>query len=414
MFYLNKYIIPVLILFTLLMSIYYITGNPGVKLRPVSIPTVNHLLHQGPLRLLNISSFRYVLLNEEPCQENSVIFIITSYFGNTDVRKSIREAFNVEKDTQLNIRTVFLLGVAPNDKYTTQNAVEQENLKFKDIIQGGFVEAYRNLTYKHIMGLKWASTYCSEAKYVIKMDDDTVVNLQRLEDILNSLKLVNTPKFIAGYKLTKMKPIRDSSNKWFVTLDEYPGNSYPTFLSGWFYITTPTIAKEIATLANYKRYFWIDDLFVTGILAHDLKVLLVDLSRYFVANSEFMQCCLQDFDKGIDCDKYVGPNGGDKGMIAKLNLKARECYVGGSCLKGRRPLNETCVAWKKVNLDRGDPVIKKIKLCLCVLLYCFVASIETKILFSFSVQFIKILHPHFVNAFPIHSRFWIGPMLILD
>ncbi len=45
---------------------------------------------------------------------------------------------------------------------------------------------YRNLTYKHIMGLKWVSTYCSNAHTVVKVDDDTFVNIFQLTTFLRT------------------------------------------------------------------------------------------------------------------------------------------------------------------------------------------------------------------------------------
>ncbi len=45
---------------------------------------------------------------------------------------------------------------------------------------------YRNLTYKHIMGLKWVSTHCSNAHTVVKVDDDTFVNIFQLTTFLKN------------------------------------------------------------------------------------------------------------------------------------------------------------------------------------------------------------------------------------
>ena len=50
---------------------------------------------------------------------------------------------------------------------------------------------YRNLTYKHTMGLQWAATYCPQSRYVIKMDSDIVVDLYQLMDyMLKQVKVV--------------------------------------------------------------------------------------------------------------------------------------------------------------------------------------------------------------------------------
>ena len=45
-----------------------------------------------------------------------------------------------------------------------QSRVEDEAAQFGDIVQGNFDESYRHLAYKHIMGLKWAATYCNSPR----------------------------------------------------------------------------------------------------------------------------------------------------------------------------------------------------------------------------------------------------------
>ena len=47
--------------------------------------------------------------------------------------------------------------------------IQEEHRLFGDIVQGSFIESYRNLTLKAVMALKWVTTYCTNAKYVIKV-----------------------------------------------------------------------------------------------------------------------------------------------------------------------------------------------------------------------------------------------------
>ena len=49
--------------------------------------------------------------------------------------------------------------------------------KYKDLVQGNFVDSYKNLTLKAVLGLRWMSQYCSEAPFAIKTDDDTFLNI---------------------------------------------------------------------------------------------------------------------------------------------------------------------------------------------------------------------------------------------
>ncbi|XP_047740241.1 beta-1,3-galactosyltransferase 5-like [Hyalella azteca] len=168
----------------------------------------------------------------------------------------------------------FLLG-DPNvsqEQYlrVNQSKIDAENNKFNDIVQGNFQDHYRNLTYKHIMGLTWATHFCSRAVFVIKMDDDITVNFFHVRQLLQT-RYTNIKNVLLGLVVIKAKPFR-LNNKWQVTQEEYVGDEYPTYLSGWFYIAPMETARKLVGNAHRFRYFWIDDVFVTGIIAQDLQI----------------------------------------------------------------------------------------------------------------------------------------------
>ncbi|KOB76150.1 Beta 1,3-galactosyltransferase [Operophtera brumata] len=177
-------------------------------------------------------------------------------------------------------------------RYITQRSVEDESSAFGDILQGTFTENYRNLTYKHLMGLRWASTRCSHASFILKVDDDTVFNLERTYTLLLGENLENT---MMGYMLNNTKPRRSKQNKWHVTFDEYARSEYPPYLSGWYYTTTPEVARKICDEAVYHMKFWIDDILVSGILTEALNIKLKQLpENFWLEYYELLECCIND------------------------------------------------------------------------------------------------------------------------
>lgn len=303
------------------------------------------------------------LLQSNVCDDNSnilAVILVTSYFGNVEARSAMRRAFSAEDLNNLGIKRVFLLGEAPKDIYTKQNAIENESRRFNDILQGNFMEAYRNLTYKHMMGIKWVNRYCTSAKYVIKMDDDIVVNLKKIVHMLKIIKLPKKP--IAGYILNNMTPIREPANKWYVTMDEYNKSNYPQFVSGWFYITTPQVCMDLEKESKNVPYFWIDDVYITGILPKYVKIRLYDLKKIFTVHPEFLQCCMNDQKKyNFDCDILIGPNGGDNNLYYTFNNQMKECDIK-KCLNRTKSLDDTCVAERKFNLGKGNAKIDTYRL----------------------------------------------------
>lgn len=362
----SKRLLIVLICVVILILVYltYLNHQDYIEIFDLSYEFKNNRPNISSQKLLDIP-FRYLINNEFLCtDENSeilAVFIVTSYFGNVETRSSMRQAFPLEDLKKHKLRRIFLLGTAPTDIYINQDVIEKENEKFRDIIQGNFIEAYRNLTYKHVMGLKWITTFCSNSKYIIKMDDDIVVNMYMIESILMSLNNIRHQKFIAGYVLTNMVPIREPTNKWYVTKEEYPFSRYPPFVSGWFYITNVRTVKNLVALVNYEPYFWIDDLYITGILAAKLKITLYNISKHFTPNSEFLQCCLQDFNKDLYCDINIGPNGGDNNMFYHFNKQAKKCFHG-KCKRRLKSIDESCVAEQKMNLGKGLGFVNSLKL----------------------------------------------------
>ena len=111
--------------------------------------------------------FRYVINNEclsvgEPPW--SLIIVVTSKTSHVELRKAQREAFPQYLLRRANIKRVFLLA---RDDQVDQESVEEENMRHRDIVQANFSESYRNLAYKHIMGLQWAVNYCKNSRYLI-------------------------------------------------------------------------------------------------------------------------------------------------------------------------------------------------------------------------------------------------------
>lgn len=325
-------------------------------------PAENVFLLSTNDTLFNIAKFEYTI-NSKTCDANiNTVIIVTSYFGNVETRSAMRRAFSNKKLREFGIKRVFLLGLAPDDKYTTQNAIIDENRRFGDLVQGNFLESYRNLTYKHVMGHKWVGENCGSVQFVLKMDDDIVVDLYKIRKVLSGLQWKKTKSVMAGYILRNMKPIREPHNKWFIKTEEYASVIYPVFLSGWFYITTPFVSQNVYHLSQKTSYFWVDDIYVTGILADKLKIKHVDLNGLFTVHPEFLRCCMNDLLKhGYECEFLIGPNGGDNNLYYEFNKIMKRCFYG-VCKKRGKFLNETCVAERKFNIGRGDPQVNAYRL----------------------------------------------------
>ena len=72
-------------------------------------------------------------------------------------------------------KLAFFLGRPEDGK--KQEKLQEENKKSGDIVQGDFLDTYRNLSYKAIMANLWVSEFCDQAEFVVKTDDDIFIDL---------------------------------------------------------------------------------------------------------------------------------------------------------------------------------------------------------------------------------------------
>jgi len=123
-----------------------------------------------------------------------VLALVTSSPVNFDARRAIRQTWGSKADlTRRGIRLVFVLGWSGNEK--TENLVAKEAAEYGDIIEEDFLDSYHNLTLKSVAMLKWVNLTCSNEKgttgsfahYILKVDDDIFINVDRLLTVIHDL-----------------------------------------------------------------------------------------------------------------------------------------------------------------------------------------------------------------------------------
>ena len=82
--------------------------------------------------------------------------------------------------------------------------------KYSDLIQFGFIDHYYNLTLKSISMLRWAKNNCPTIAYIVKSDDDVMINVENLMNKLNEFKSGITGLLMP---ITSRLPIRQSDGE---------------------------------------------------------------------------------------------------------------------------------------------------------------------------------------------------------
>ncbi|CAG5120300.1 unnamed protein product [Candidula unifasciata] len=264
-------------------SPYMISKNMTVTEQPTT--SYDKLLQQIRLgmvkRELNVVSLtnetiypanrigNYIFSNPNLCEDvPSIDFIIIVQTATThfERRQRIRATFaNTSLFYPAQIRTAFLLGKA-NDSAITEK-LWQEHRTYNDTVMGDFIDDYYNLTLKGVMGLRWVKDHCPNAAFVLRIDDDVVINMFTLVYLF--LPQMKTKKRTIVCEVHANNTLSVARNgRWKVDSHIFPNRTtYPyPYCAGYTVLLTPDLIDELYQAAKVTPFFWIDDNYLFGLL----------------------------------------------------------------------------------------------------------------------------------------------------
>ena len=261
------------------------------------IEGLNQTVDHSRIDVVNPHPFKYLINSKSVCREK--LFVLAYIHTAPDHYKRrmvIRQTWgNPKYYTDLKMRVVFVMGKTDN-KQDIQDALEFEAEQYHDIVQEDFLDSYRNLTYKGIAALKWISTYCPDAKFILKADDDIFVNTFTLFRHLQSMDTtgIDNKGLLMCLVWSHMKVMREG--KWKVDKEDFKEDYYPTYCSGSAYTMSTDVAIAMHNISYHVPFFWVDDFYITGMLP---------LKLGNVKHKQFMSTYILDGRKLED--KFTGP-----------------------------------------------------------------------------------------------------------
>ena len=225
----------------------------------------------------------------------TLIVIVPSTPSDIDDRSSCRRTWGRHANNQTSV--LFLLGREKNLNKGINAKISREKEFYGDIIYvDNLIEHYDNLTLKTLYAIKFflqADLFQPKPpKYMMKIDDDSFVNLPLLykeltenEEYSNVKSLVmgrcwcHQPRRVGVYfgnfshlskkhkqKIYKSRTSNNGKfvNKWIVPRYMYNGFKYPNYLSGSGYVLSRQSADCIFERAKNVPYFHLEDIFITG------------------------------------------------------------------------------------------------------------------------------------------------------
>ncbi|KAL3856610.1 hypothetical protein ACJMK2_011348 [Sinanodonta woodiana] len=243
----------------------------------------------------------YLLSNQKLCKSVSNISVLTIVHTAADhfeKREVIRRTWtnNSYFHHLGSVRILFLLGTVLHNN-ATQNKIVDEFKTYGDLVQGDFIDSYRNLTHKGVMGYRWISENCMHAKMIVKTDDDVVVDTYKLlKQYLPNLS-GRTRYILCNHIAPGTMPIiREHKSKWYVDSDLFRGyNFYPRYCSGFGLIISTDIIPFLYRAAYLTPFFWVDDVYLYGMLPSKVNdVAYISLAGNFSLNFMAGLACFEN------------------------------------------------------------------------------------------------------------------------
>lgn len=214
---------------------------------------------------IDLHEYRYILNPKEKCMTDegtykriSLLMIVASAPKNFDRRDAIRRTWGMAaRSTAMHLETVFLVGAVSNRQVTDD--LSRELVNYGDIVQEDFIDSYLNLTIKTVMGIKWASRYCQNAKFVMKTDDDMAVNTIKM---LVYLRTAPSRNFVAGKAAFNFDIIRNVYNKFYVPYSVMKDDKYPPYCIGIGYVISMDVVHKTYIAAMQTPLFPWEDVYV--------------------------------------------------------------------------------------------------------------------------------------------------------
>lgn len=285
--------------------------------------------HQPKVQPINEYNLDYIFNLKDHCVDNNyhnlrIVFLIKSALKNFEQRNAIRNSWGFKKRFfDVPTRTLFLLGINNNDN-ELQYKINQESIKYKDILQAKFIDSYYNNTIKTMMGINWAFKNCLNSKFYMFVDDDMYVSVKNVlafirnpafypdylkepsrmgkreanyyssdinethvpinisdNTVLNDnnnnntkirkrrqifdIELPDNVRLFAGY-VFKSSPHRHKTSKWYISLNEYPYDYWPPYVTAGAYILSKNALVDMYYTSLYTKHFKFDDIYL-GLVA---------------------------------------------------------------------------------------------------------------------------------------------------
>ena len=221
-------------------------------------------------------------------EQKPLIIIIRSLVDNFDKRQDFRQRLS---EFSTDLPHFFVVGTS-NDRILNHN-FKIEVQEFDDLVQADIIDSIFNITLKDVFILRQLNDdfeqdiHISQVfKYVLIVDDDSLINVDNLIQFLEQIKDQTIEKSLFCNVLSDMEPDRNDKALFYIPKYIFQNDSYPHFCSGSFLMTTDSIdpLTQMAIDEKTQPKLRLNDVFITGIAAEAAGIKRINSSLFMVKN----------------------------------------------------------------------------------------------------------------------------------
>lgn len=83
----------------------------------------------------------------------------------------------------------------------------------------------------------------------------------------------------------------ERTGKWGISLQDYRGDYYPPYCSGFIVVVMPAIVEDLYETARDTPFLWLDDVFIYGVVRQEMKdVQLINLDEVAFREEHYKAC----------------------------------------------------------------------------------------------------------------------------
>ncbi|KAM7539080.1 hypothetical protein Aperf_G00000057478 [Anoplocephala perfoliata] len=161
--------------------------------------------------------------------------------------------------------------------------IQEEIIKYDDIILADYEDTYYNLTWKTVTNLRWISAFCNKLDNDLFMiiDDDHMVNVPLLLSYLNGIPREQRRTSIHGRIASFDGAYRSPRSKLYLSYSEIPWDRMCAYPRGFAQLIGADIVDNMAIASAYTRYNYMHEDVYLGLLAFKLQIPLIHVDAMF-------------------------------------------------------------------------------------------------------------------------------------